>query len=93
MHLTKEEIKIAVYSLVLGADNQPRRFDIDKLPLATQAFKALNACVNEDEEKTYKDSEIEFNTVIKAFLLESITRQWGVADGIHVLSLKEKLEQ
>ena len=93
MQLTKEEIKIAVYSIIFGADGLPRKFALDDLALATDCFKALNTCVNDDEEKTYKDSTVDFSTSIKAFLMDSIKRQWGVVDGGHVLTLLKKLEE
>lgn len=93
MQLTKEEIRLAVYSVVIGEDGQAKKYETDKLPIATTCFKLLNSCVNEDEEKTYKDSDIELNTASKTFLLECLNRKWAVADGLFVLSLKEKLEK
>ena len=92
MHLTKQEIRLAAFSLVFDNEGKTQKYSVDQLSIATECFKLLNECVNDDEEKTYKDSEVSMGQDVKTFLLDRLNREWGVADGLFFISLKEKLE-
>jgi hypothetical protein len=92
MQFTKEEIKVAVYSVLVDTDGKSKTYGADDLPLAVNIFKAFNVCTNDDEVRSYKDGGVELSTSMKAFLLERLNREWGVGDGQYVLTLKEKLE-
>lgn len=92
MHLTKEEIKTAVFAIVFEANGESRKsYPLPELKDVTEAFQALNT--SSDDSGSYIDGDIEFSTSQKALLIKSLDRSWSPADGIHVLSLKSKLEK
>lgn len=92
MHLTKEEIKTAVFSLVFLPNGEERNtFPLAELKDASDAFQALNTSA--DEAGSYKDGDVELSAEQKGLILKCLDRSWPPADGIHVLSLKSKLEK
>lgn len=91
MQLTKEEIRAAVYALVIDQNNSAQQYGLDKLVLAIDIFKTLNACV--DGEKNYQDGDVNIDAAGKTFLLDRLNRSWTIGDGIHVFTLRAKLEE
>ena len=64
--------------------------DIGELKMAIELIEKLLACANQ-ETKQYLESELEFSTAEKTFILKLIDRPWTVEQGKYRISLITKL--
>lgn len=93
MLLTKEQIRIGYYALLVDSEGKAKTFDIPELQDASFVFTKFNESTNDDKEKTFKDGDFKFTTTQKTLLLKNLQRKWSAIDGVHVLALIEKLEK
>jgi len=94
MNFTAQEIALCNFALrtlpETNRDGQfmPRQLATDELEDGVSISKKIKSCVKDDK---IVDSDVEFSTTEKAFLLKLIERPWGVDDAEIKISLKGKL--
>ena len=94
MQLTPHELAVCNFVLhftaQIGQNGNPitRVLPISQMEMGISINKKLKVSTIDGK---FVDSDVDFPTEEKAFLLESIARDWNVDDGEVVIELKKKL--
>ena len=92
MQISVQELVVINTALQVDDKMNPKQYPISELQQAQNIYLKLKDCTEFDGEiERFKDSEIDFSTEDKSFILGIIESPWGINMADAYFSLKEKL--